>query len=658
MPGVVSLPHGWGHDAPGARLRVAAAHAGANANALADEELVDALSGNAVLNGIPVAVAPVAARRPGVSGDARTSRRSGCSTASRATRARRGWRCCERAARRRRDDRGAARPPCARAGSRSLPAERALGAGGRPDPARAGRASRPGVDLAIARGGRRAVGPRRSRRPTIPGSATLELAGARIVARFVEAGLPLDGLIEAARVFGEAAAHAAAAAGTLANAALPQPGDTELRLRAAARPPPTRELTPPTPRSCSASSTGSTCARTCASEIVARRGARRGAALATCTRSASRFCDLVGFTRLGEGVPAADLGAIATRLAALAADVAEPPVRLVKTIGDAVMLVAPEPAPLLEAALGADGGGGRGRGRGLPRTSTPGAAHGPALRRWGDYYGGPVNLAARLAERARPGVAAHRRGGARAAPATTGFAWSAAGREAAQGARGADRRSGAAGAPTRARTARPCGVDAGRSAADARPSAAPLRCPMPGSVPARARGRLRRRSRSSCPARRRSWRWSRCDRDRPCRPPSTVGPRCLRPHSDVHRDALHCGNSASDRELRSGRGGLISCARPQARATHEGARGRTGAVARHPRSVSAQRLAVALSRSAWGQHCSAQLRSSAGGTGAARARGSRSDRHGRDGPRRPCGQAAESHGAGQRRCGRCASAVG
>ena len=63
------------------------------------------------------------------------------------------------------------------------------------------------------------------------------------------------------------------------------------------------------------------------------------------------FCDLVGFTRLGEGVPAADLGLIATRLAALAAHIAEPPVRLIKTIGDAVMLVAPEPAPLLEAIL-------------------------------------------------------------------------------------------------------------------------------------------------------------------------------------------------------------------------------------------------------------------------------------------------------------------
>jgi anaerobic selenocysteine-containing dehydrogenase len=59
MPGVVSIPHGWGHDADGTRLSVAAGHAGANFNALGDDELVDAVSGNAVLNGIPVEVAPV-----------------------------------------------------------------------------------------------------------------------------------------------------------------------------------------------------------------------------------------------------------------------------------------------------------------------------------------------------------------------------------------------------------------------------------------------------------------------------------------------------------------------------------------------------------------------------------------------------------------------
>ncbi len=54
MPGVVSLPHGFGHDARGARLRVAERQAGCNSNRLCDEHHLDALSGNAVLNGIPV----------------------------------------------------------------------------------------------------------------------------------------------------------------------------------------------------------------------------------------------------------------------------------------------------------------------------------------------------------------------------------------------------------------------------------------------------------------------------------------------------------------------------------------------------------------------------------------------------------------------------
>jgi anaerobic selenocysteine-containing dehydrogenase len=57
-PGVVSLPHGWGHDLPGARLDVAARNAGVNSNLLADDHLIDAFSGTAVLNGIPVDVAP------------------------------------------------------------------------------------------------------------------------------------------------------------------------------------------------------------------------------------------------------------------------------------------------------------------------------------------------------------------------------------------------------------------------------------------------------------------------------------------------------------------------------------------------------------------------------------------------------------------------
>ncbi len=58
MPGVVSLPHGWGHDVEGVRLGVARAHAGVNSNVLTDPAVLDAPSGNAVLNGIPVRVEP------------------------------------------------------------------------------------------------------------------------------------------------------------------------------------------------------------------------------------------------------------------------------------------------------------------------------------------------------------------------------------------------------------------------------------------------------------------------------------------------------------------------------------------------------------------------------------------------------------------------
>jgi anaerobic selenocysteine-containing dehydrogenase len=59
MPGVVSLPHGWGHVRDGAALSVAAAHAGASLNDLTDEQSVDALSGNAAFNGVPVTVTKV-----------------------------------------------------------------------------------------------------------------------------------------------------------------------------------------------------------------------------------------------------------------------------------------------------------------------------------------------------------------------------------------------------------------------------------------------------------------------------------------------------------------------------------------------------------------------------------------------------------------------
>jgi anaerobic selenocysteine-containing dehydrogenase len=61
MPGVVSLPHGWGHDRKGIRLGVASRHAGVSINDVVDDQRIDALTGTAVLNGTPVEVEPTAA---------------------------------------------------------------------------------------------------------------------------------------------------------------------------------------------------------------------------------------------------------------------------------------------------------------------------------------------------------------------------------------------------------------------------------------------------------------------------------------------------------------------------------------------------------------------------------------------------------------------
>jgi len=111
------------------------------------------------------------------------------------------------------------------------------------------------------------------------------------------------------------------------------------------------------------------------------------------------FVDMVGFTRLGAQIEAQELGSLASKLAELATDVTAPPVRLVKTIGDAAMFVSPDPAAvvsvalsLLEAVEAAE----------LPSLRA-GVARGPALQRAGDYYGHAVNLASRVTGVARPG---------------------------------------------------------------------------------------------------------------------------------------------------------------------------------------------------------------------------------------------------------------
>jgi len=113
------------------------------------------------------------------------------------------------------------------------------------------------------------------------------------------------------------------------------------------------------------------------------------------------FADLVGFTRLGEEVPPDELGRLALRLEALAAEAAQAPVRLVKTIGDAAMLASPEAEPLLDATLTLIDAA-EAEGEYFPQLRA-GAAFGMALPRAGDWYGRPVNLASRITGVARPG---------------------------------------------------------------------------------------------------------------------------------------------------------------------------------------------------------------------------------------------------------------
>ena len=113
------------------------------------------------------------------------------------------------------------------------------------------------------------------------------------------------------------------------------------------------------------------------------------------------FADLVGFTSLGEELQPEEIGQVTGRLDEIAREVATGPVRLVKLIGDAAMLAAPDTTSLLEAmhalleAMGDEG-------EGYPLIRA-GVACGPVVTRGGDFYGSPVNVASRVTGIARPG---------------------------------------------------------------------------------------------------------------------------------------------------------------------------------------------------------------------------------------------------------------
>ncbi len=119
------------------------------------------------------------------------------------------------------------------------------------------------------------------------------------------------------------------------------------------------------------------------------------------------FADIVGFTKLGEEVDTAQLERVAARLEARTRDLISPPVSLVKTIGDAVLLVSPDAAALLAVCLQLSEAAGEraeeAEGEELVPQLRIGMSYGPALSRGGDWYGRAVNLASRVAAAARPG---------------------------------------------------------------------------------------------------------------------------------------------------------------------------------------------------------------------------------------------------------------
>jgi len=226
-----------------------------------------------------------------------------------------------------------------------------------------------------------------------------DVEAAATVTRFLAAGFSEDTVLEVCRVLGDSMARLSSTLGGVVRQTLAKPGDTErdLGLRYAQV---TRELGPqlePLILHVLSLHLRENAKREMVSRADIAAGSIRGAReISVC------FADLVDFTRLGEDIDPAELSQVAGRLTDIALEVIVPPVRLVKTIGDAVMLVGPpEVDPLLDSALSLLERSDE-EGEEFPQVRV-GVARGEALGRAGDWYGHPVNLASRVTAYARPG---------------------------------------------------------------------------------------------------------------------------------------------------------------------------------------------------------------------------------------------------------------
>ncbi len=212
---------------------------------------------------------------------------------------------------------------------------------------------------------------------------------------FLDAGLPKEGVLETSRLIGISMANLADANVDLVGEVFTEPGvdERELALRYAAAAKTMAPLLGDTLLHAYRIHLRERIRQAVITEAELAEGRISGTDEVTIA-----FADLVGFTRLGELLEIEQIGDLTGRLFELASDAARPPVRLVKMIGDAAMFASLESEPILEAVLGLVEAAGT--------DETPplkvGVARGQALGRGGDWYGRPVNLAARITSFARP----------------------------------------------------------------------------------------------------------------------------------------------------------------------------------------------------------------------------------------------------------------
>jgi adenylate cyclase len=227
-----------------------------------------------------------------------------------------------------------------------------------------------------------------------PVYAEADLEAARRAKLFLDAGLPEDGVLETSRLIGISMANLADANREMVGEVFTEPGidERELALRYAAAAKTMSPLLGETLLHAYRIHLREAIRRAVVSEAQLAEG-RLGVDEMTIA-----FADLVGFTRLGESLDIEQIGDLTGRLFELASDAARPPVRLVKMIGDAAMFASPETQPLLDAVVGLVESTGT---KEIPPLRA-GVSRGQALGRGGDWYGRPVNLAARITSFARP----------------------------------------------------------------------------------------------------------------------------------------------------------------------------------------------------------------------------------------------------------------